>query len=40
MRANELTQAPWLAKTGLVLVAQPPFLHCSLLVSTTGFAKV
>ena len=37
---KELTHSLWSANTGRVLVAQPPFLHCSLLVSTTGAAKV
>ena len=38
--AKKLTQSLWFLNTGLVLVFQPSFLHCSLLVRTTGVAKV
>ena len=33
---KELTHSPWLRKTGLVLVAQPPFLQSSLLLRMTA----
>jgi len=33
-------QFPWLANDGLLKVAQPPFLHCSLVVGEAGLFRM
>ena len=33
-------QLPWLANDGLLKVAQPPFMHCALVVGEAGLTRM